>query len=91
MDRSPRWPTVELWILGRISRHPSGANSMPARMLVDPPKYLKTTAAAVAVELTRLSRIEGLIHCTSGRWWMRNAKKARALLKRGVTREPLES
>ncbi|HXJ69868.1 MAG TPA: hypothetical protein VNM39_13240 [Verrucomicrobiae bacterium] len=81
MSRSPVYPSVRLWILGRIYRHPSSAHSMPARMLVDPPQYLLTTALDVADELRELIAL-GWIHCTSQRWWLRNPRAVARELKR---------
>ena len=68
------------------TRH-SPHSPQPFQTARPPPKYLLATAQDVAGEVMRLSRIEGLIHCTSGRWWLRNPDKARALLKRGSRAE----
>ncbi len=81
MSRSPTYSTVQLWILGRIYRHPSSQHSIPARMLVEPPQYLLATALDVADVLRALVGA-GWIHCTSGRWWLRKPRDVHRELKR---------
>jgi len=70
MSRSPIYPNLRAWIIGRISRHPSSQRSMPAHMLLKPPAYL--LAGELDVEdMLRELRDAGVIAAHSKRWYLR--------------------
>lgn len=79
--RSPVYPTLRLWILGRIWRAPSMQRSLHNDVLYRLPEYLAAGDLDVVDELKRLVA-DGLIACTSRRWWIRSPRAAKlALLK----------
>ncbi len=74
--RSPTYRTLEAWILGRIARHPSHQNSIPASMLEKPPEYLFADEYDACDELRKL-RDAGLIAAHSKRFYLTKRGKAR--------------
>lgn len=74
MSRSPTYGTLREWILGRLKRHPSSQNSMPAHMLEKPPGYLLAGGLDAQDELRSL-RDAGVIASHSKRWYLLRRRK----------------
>ncbi len=75
--RSPTYATLEDWILGRILRHPSSQNSIPAYMLENPPEYLLANGYDARDELTKLRNAD-TIAAHSKRWYLTRSGRTRA-------------